>query len=207
MTKRDRSRVSALVALACLQLAFTAGAGSANARHHYGDGMKRCMHELMHAHADALKTRLKLSPAQVKQIEAIRSSLWTTKGKLAGQLEQERANGKILWQGDLPDQGKALAHLRKVHNLRGQMREEKLKAHLKILALLSKDQRAQLRTQCAEQGMKGMGCKGGGCPGSGHCPHCAKGGPPWSAKGQGGGCPHCGTGSAGKGSPGNSKGK
>jgi len=135
-----------------------------------GFGPGRCAKLLMHAHPDVLKAQLGLSDAQIKQIEPLRTALLSKGITVRGQIAQLGLQLKGQFDADLPDQAKVLDLARKIHNLRGQLAEERLKTGLKMLTILSKDQRAKLRARCGGPGM-GMGMgkgNGKGWMGRGH---------------------------------------
>jgi Spy/CpxP family protein refolding chaperone len=158
--------------------------------HGCGGPMHACGRMLMHAHPDMLQSKLELSADQLARIEAIRTPFQRKKGDLRAQLAKERVKGEQLWQADLPAVRAVLAHMRKMRQLRGTMKDEKVKALLAMLKILSADQRRTLRSQCEAFGGgpgKGFwpGAKGGGCP------RCGMGKGPGGPSGV---CPRCGMG-------------
>jgi len=133
-----------------------------------GHGMGgNCAVALMHAHPDVLKAKLGLNDSQIAQIQSTRVNFLSKQIKLRSQVQQDELQMGVLFQADLPDQAKVLDLQRKIRGLRGQIAEERIKTHLKFLQILTKDQRAFLRTHCPPmgggmgQGGKGWGHEGG----------------------------------------------
>ena len=161
-----------------------------------------CKALLLHAPPTVLKAKLGLDDAQIKKLQGLREALMGKGSDLRAQAQRQQLALKKLLAQDLPQEAAVLDALRKLRGTRGQLQEERVKAMVQALALLTAPQRAKLRAECPGAGV-GMGQ--GGCPfcgeldeGAGHgpgcgadcgCPHC-KGG-----KGAGGpamgGCPHC----------------
>lgn len=178
-----------------------------------------CKALLLHAPPMVLKAKLGLDDAQIKKLQGLRDALMGKGIDLRAQAQKQQLALKKLLERDLPQEAAVLEGLRKLRGVRGQLQEERVKAMLQALALLSAPQRAKLRAECPGAGAA-MGH--GGCPfcgeldeGPGHgpgcgadcgCPQCkgAKGpgcgadcGCPQCQGGKGaggpamGGCPHC----------------
>jgi Spy/CpxP family protein refolding chaperone len=167
-------KTALLVTLLCL------GASSdLLARHHRGRGgppMRRCMGMLLQAHPDALKSNLGLNSGQLGRLQAIRTRFTQSEASLDASIVKERAKGKLLWQRDLPPEKEVLAHLRRMHRLRGQEMELRVKTSLELLKLLKREQRAKLRARCVAGGPKQERRAKGSCRGNCGCPNCARGG-------------------------------
>lgn len=141
----------------------------------------RCSRMLMHASPDRLKAKLGLTDQQLAKIEPVRTNFLRKRIRFKADLKQQRLDlRRLMWQ-EAPSEGKVLALMRKSRGVRGRLAEERVKAHLKVLSILTPDQRKKVRARC--------GGPGGGGFGDGPCPHCAKkwggkrgrghGGPPW----------------------------
>jgi Spy/CpxP family protein refolding chaperone len=120
-----------------------------------GGGMRRCMRHLMMAPPEALKARLGLSDQQIGQIQSIRTNVLTKSIKLGSEAKLTGLQLIPLMQSDIPDEGKVLAVHRKVRSLLGQIAEERIKAGIAVLKVLSKDQRAKMRAECLSGGRGG----------------------------------------------------
>lgn len=124
-----------------------------------------CAKMLMRAHPDMLKTRLGVTDAQLTKIQAVRNNCISKRINSKAQLAQIRLKLRTLGEQDLPDEKKVLNLMSKARGVRGQMMEEGVKAQLKMMRTLKKEQRATLRATCAKQrlgrGGKGRWHKGG----------------------------------------------
>ena len=127
-----------------------------------GFGWKGCGRMLMHP--EMLKAKLGLTDAQVARLQSIRTNVMSKQIQARAEAQQLQLKQRELFQADLPDQNKVLDGMRKVRAVRGRMAEERVKAHLAMLSTLTKEQRAQLRSQClaagpgqGQWGGKGMG--------------------------------------------------
>ncbi len=134
-----------------------------------------CAGMLMRAHPDMLKIRLGITDAQLAKIQAVRNNVISKRISSRAQLAQIRLKLRTLGEQDLPDEKKVLNLMRTARGVRGRMTEEGVKAHLKILRMLKKAQRAMLRATCAQRtgwgqrgnrrwgkGGRGFGRRGGG---------------------------------------------
>jgi Spy/CpxP family protein refolding chaperone len=140
----------------------------------------------MHAHPDVLHSEFGLSADQISKLEAIRDNFVQKRITHKASKARIRVELRKEWRKDLPNEAKVLKQMRKMRNLRGKIQEERTKALLKALRLLSSEQRAQFRAKCMKMGPR-RGGKGWG-----------KG---WGkGRGRRGGCP-CGPG-GGPGGPG-----
>jgi Spy/CpxP family protein refolding chaperone len=128
----------------------------------------RCAGMVMRAHPDVLKARLGLSDQQVQQLVPLRNNLMSKSITLRAQAAQLGVQLKTVMEADLPDQAKVLDLMRKMRGVRGQLQEERAKAGLKAMQILTKDQRTKLRTECgpgAGWGRRGAFGPGGFGPG------------------------------------------
>jgi Spy/CpxP family protein refolding chaperone len=148
----------------------------------FGPG-PRCGGLLIHAPAEVIKGKLGLNDAQLARIEALRDNFLHKRIKLHAEAQQQGLKLRREMQRETPDQRKALQLMRKRRHARGVIAEERLKARLGMLRLLSKEQRAKLDEQCAKagkrwgrRGRRGKRGWGPGVPGSG-----------WGPGGHGGG--------------------
>ena len=129
----------------------------------------RCGMMLMHTPPAALKAKLGLSDAQVAKLQPIRTNFMSKQIGMEAQAKQAGLQLKTYVEGaDVPDQKKVLDLARKINNVHWQMVEERVKAQIQMLQVLSKDQRTKLRAECAGgggPGWKGHGGHGHGGPG------------------------------------------
>ncbi|MBK6846175.1 MAG: periplasmic heavy metal sensor [Proteobacteria bacterium] len=144
-----------------------------------------CMALLLHAPPPMLKAKLGLDEAQIKKVQGLRDALMGKGIDLRAQAQKQQLALKKLLEQDLPQEAAVLEALRKLRGVRGQLQEERVKAMLQVLAVLSAPQRAKLRAECPGAGV-GMG--GHGCPFCGEMDEEAGGGP---GCGAGCGCPQC----------------
>jgi Spy/CpxP family protein refolding chaperone len=138
-------------------------------------GPGRCGKMLLHAPPEVLKARLSLNDAQLAKLQAVRVNVLTKQIKLKAELDQHRLVMQQLMQQDLPPQAKVLQQMRKARSLRGVLQEERVKAYLKALAVLTTQQRQLVRAQCPW----GMGQRWGRGHGWGRGDGCGRGGPGW----------------------------
>jgi Spy/CpxP family protein refolding chaperone len=123
---------------------------------------------------DLLKAQLGVTDAQLKRLGAIRDKLATRRVDLLAALDKEQIKLQTLWYADLPDKSQVLRQQRNVRVLRNKLSEEHAKAHLEILRVLTRSQRAKLRS-----GWAGSAAGTGWAGGSGRgCPDCGWG-PGW----------------------------
>jgi len=123
---------------------------------------------LVHAPADVLKSKFKLDDGQVAKIEALRTHFLNKQITLRADLQKLQVKHRALFEADLPNEAQALNAMRAMRSLRGKLQEEAFKTHLKLLSVLTKEQRAQIRTECPwGRGGKGWGGKGWGGKGRG----------------------------------------
>jgi Spy/CpxP family protein refolding chaperone len=121
-----------------------------------------CGRGLMRAQPDLLKAQLGLSDAQLGQLQAVRTNMVNKEAQLRGQMQQHQLQMQSLMAADLPDLNKVLEVERKIRGLHGQLTEERIKAHLKFMQLLSQQQRTALRAACPGGGGRGLAWRGGG---------------------------------------------
>lgn len=111
----------------------------------------------MRAPADVLKVRFGLSDDQVTKIETIRTNFLKKQITYRAEIQKIRLEQRQLMQSDLPAEAKVLQLMRKARAQRGKLAEERVKAHLKIMATLTKDQRTKVRTECGPMMGQGRG--------------------------------------------------
>ena len=114
--------------------------------------MFRCGRALMHAHPDVLKAQTRTHWCQLKTIQAVRTNFFNKRVDLRAAMDKEQIKLRALWDADVPNEGQVLAHMRKVRGLRGKLHEERVKAQIKVLRTLTKQQRTTLRANCAKFG-------------------------------------------------------
>jgi Spy/CpxP family protein refolding chaperone len=140
-----------------------------------------CGMMLMHAPPAALKAKLGLNDGQIAKLQPLRTNFQSKKIGLEAQAKQAGLQLKTyLETADLPDQKKVLDLARKINNVHWQIVEERVKAQIQIMQILTKDQRTKLRTDCATMGPGGPGKGGHGHWGGGqggHGPGHGPGGP------------------------------
>jgi Spy/CpxP family protein refolding chaperone len=102
----------------------------------------------------------------VTQLQAIHSNVKTKGEPIHQALKQHREEMQKLMEQDIPDQEQVRKGVRQGRTLRGKLQEEKIKAAIKALKILTVEQRAMLRQTCKGQGGHGWGRQGMG-PGRG----------------------------------------
>ena len=119
-----------------------------------GDGgpMKRCGKMLLRAHPDMLKEKLGLSDDQISNIRTARNAFLTEKVKLESKVAEQKVRLRILFEEDLPNEGKVLDAMRKARNAKGQMKEASVKTLLKLMRVLTPEQRKEMRKKCHKRG-------------------------------------------------------
>lgn len=145
--------------------------GVAHAKKPWGRGggaRIRCARALLKAHPEVLKAKLNLTNDQLIRIQTLRTNFLTKRIKQKAQLQLVQLQLRTLLEADLPVQNKVLTQMRKARGIRGKIQEERVKAQLKMLTVLKKEQRTLLRTHCPGWGHKGA-FRGG----------------PWGRKGKG----------------------
>jgi Spy/CpxP family protein refolding chaperone len=166
----DIMRIAAALALSLIALAALPAHARFGGFGRMGmaSGVGRCGRMLMRAHPDVLKSKLGLSDKQLQQIQPLRQQVASKSITLGAQMAQLGLQLRTAMEADLPDQNKVIDLSRKLRNVKGQLVEERIKAGLKLLQILTKEQRAQLRAQCAGGGGFGGGKWGRGWRRGGH---------------------------------------
>jgi DNA-binding MarR family transcriptional regulator len=121
----------------------------------------------------AFKASLGLTNVQVTKIQAIHKNMVakrTAHGAALLKLQQQLA---VERQMDMPREAKVMSLMRKGRALRGKMTEEHAKARLRILKVLTQEQRTKYRAECPNGGKGAVGttCRSGrrgGCGGGMH---------------------------------------
>jgi Spy/CpxP family protein refolding chaperone len=135
-------------------------------RRGYGAGpggpKMRCVRMLFKAPADQLKSQLGLKDEQVTQLQAIRSNVKTKGEPIHQTLKLHREEMRKLMEQDIPEQEQVLKEVRQGRTLRGKLQEEKIKAAIKALKVLTAEQRTMLRQVCKDQAGHGWGRQGRG---------------------------------------------
>ncbi len=121
-----------------------------------------CARLLLHGYPAMLKANLGLNDSQVSQIQNIRKDYLSKRIKWNSQLQQYRLEIGVLWQSDIPDTKKVLDVQRKMFNVRNQMKEEWTKTLIRLLQVMTKEQRNSYRIHCPNPiGGMGMGTRYG----------------------------------------------
>jgi len=148
--------LSITLATAMMLVGFGGDAEARWGRHgRGGKGFGRGGRGLMRMHPQKLKQVLGLSAAQAARIAAIRTNAQSKRIQLRAKVQLQRLALRNEMKKDLPSQAKVLALLRKTRALRGKMREEGIKAHLKVLGTLTAEQRGKLRQLRGKRGRRG----------------------------------------------------
>ncbi|MFH1132631.1 MAG: hypothetical protein V1754_14950, partial [Pseudomonadota bacterium] len=133
-----------------------------------GSKMCKCGKVLLHAHPEMLKKKFGLTDEQISRIRKNKVNFFEKKISLRSQIDLLGFQLGLLFEEDLPDQGKVLNLMRKKRSLKGQLKEEKVKSILNAMAVLTKEQRDQVRARCWDHGKgHGPGYPGFGPGGSG----------------------------------------
>ena len=117
----------------------------------------RCSHKLFHSPAEHLKQKLGLSDAQITKIKKYRNNVWFKKAATKSKIATLRVKLRLEMEKDLPEMKKVLKLMRQMRQHRGTMMEEKLKAKLWSIAVLTPEQRKKLRSTCGRFGKHRMG--------------------------------------------------
>ena len=127
----------------------------------WGGGPRlRCARLLMWAHPDALKAKLALNDGQVARISKVRMNFVQKRVTVRAEIQKLRLQMRTLYESsDIPNEQKLLNLMRKIRGQRGKLNEERVKTHLRVMRILTKEQRVQLRAKCMELG-PGRGFRG-----------------------------------------------
>jgi Spy/CpxP family protein refolding chaperone len=113
-----------------------------------GGPMKRCGKMLMRAHPEMLKEKLGLNDDQITRIRTVRNDFLTKRVRLQSQAAEQKVRLRILFEEDLPNEGKVLDAMRKARNAKGRMMEAGVKTQLKLMRVLTPQQRKEMRKKC-----------------------------------------------------------
>ena len=119
-------------------------------------GVGHCGRMLMRVPPQELKAKLKLDDKQLARATALRDNLANKQIDLRAKLAKNKLKLRKLMEADLPDQHKVLAEMRRMRGTRGVLTEESVKAYLRFLAVLTAEQRKQVREMCSHRG-RGFG--------------------------------------------------
>lgn len=129
----------------------------------------RCTHKLFHSPASHLKEKLGLSDAQITKIQKYRNNLWFKRAATKSKVATLRVKVRLEMEKDLPAVKTVLELVRQMRQHRGTVMEEKLKAKLWSIAVLTAEQRKKLRGTCGpgthrmgRRGPRGPGVRGPG---------------------------------------------
>jgi Spy/CpxP family protein refolding chaperone len=104
---------------------------------------------MMFAHPDVLKERFKLTDNQARRVQNIRDNMLSKRITHSAQAKQYGLKLHSAMQADRPNEARVLALHRKMRAERGKAAEEGIKARIKIINLLTPEQRKQIRSSCA----------------------------------------------------------
>jgi hypothetical protein len=113
---------------------------------------------------------LGLSEAQAKQVKAVRDKQQADMGKLRLQKRRLKAEMRVEWLKDSPDQGKLRSLGGQLSKLEAERDKLRMETRLKISSLLTPEQRAKAKTLGIGPGSGpggGKGWRGGGGRGGG----------------------------------------
>ena len=99
----------------------------------------------------ALQSQLKLSNAQIRNIKAASTNFHDKRIDLKAKLAKQQLRYRQLMQQDQPPPKRVLKMMRTRRHLRGLLAEERVKAQLKTRAMLTPQQRQQLRETCRKR--------------------------------------------------------
>jgi Spy/CpxP family protein refolding chaperone len=103
---------------------------------------------LFRAHPEALKAKLGLDEQQVSKIRGIRQEFWIKKVQLKADMAKHGVKLRILGEEDLPDEAKLLAAMKQKHAAKWKLKSAKVATGLKLMRVLTAEQRATLRKMC-----------------------------------------------------------
>jgi Spy/CpxP family protein refolding chaperone len=118
-----------------------------------------CAMLLMRGHLARLKQELNLSDAQLKDLEAVRIPFLTEAVGLRGNMEMYHVQLEEALSTDVPDEAKVLDIERKLREAYAHYEEDGTKAYIKMLGILTPEQRTQLCEHCSTLGPPGMGMR------------------------------------------------
>jgi hypothetical protein len=118
-------------------------------RHHKHRGYAlRCSWKLFHMPPQLLKDRMGLNDGQVAKILKYRNNMLFKKAAAKGKLATLKVKMRLEMEKDLPNLNTVLQLMRQMRSARGVKWEEKVKAKIWAMKVLSAEQRKQLRASC-----------------------------------------------------------
>lgn len=121
-----------------------------------------CAMLLIRGHLARLKEGLNLSDAQLKELEAARAPFLTSAVGLRGKMELYHVQLHEALSMEMPDEARVLDIERRLREVRARFEEDGTKAYLKILGILTPEQRSMLHQSCSTMGPPGMGMRSWG---------------------------------------------
>lgn len=137
---------------------------------HRGFRGGRCR-KLLRAHPDVLKAKFGFTDAQIKKIHAIQDNFASKRIAHGARAMQLKIKLRRMMQQDTPNEARVLALHRQIRALRGKIAEEGIKARIRTMGSMTKQQRTQFRQKCGKHGKRGwQGKRGRGGRGWGRGP-------------------------------------
>lgn len=116
----------------------------------------RCSRKLFHMPPTMLKEKMGLNDGQVAKILKYRNNMLFKKAAAKGKLATLKVKMRIEMEKDLPNLDTVLKLMRQLRNVRGTKWEEKIKAKIWAMKVLTAEQRKKLRASCGWRGHKRM---------------------------------------------------
>lgn len=113
------------------------------------------------AKLERLKTKLNLTDTQLQQLKAIWAEQRARCAPYRKQIQPLRQQMKTLFQADTVNEAQIVATHAKIRTLRQAMGDERFQSKLKMMRVLSKEQRAKL-LEGGHRGKRGRGHRGPG---------------------------------------------
>jgi protein CpxP len=106
-------------------------------------------------------SRLDLTAEQKTRIEAIREDHRKSTETLKKQVRDLKEQMRGLWQATTPDEGAILSLHRQIHKIKGELAEYRIQMRIDMLAILTPEQRAEMRSFKGQPGERRKGRRGG----------------------------------------------
>jgi len=152
MEKRLKRTMIGLISAAALLLVTSAAqaqpSGDGARGHHRGMKAKRL---------ELLKANLGLSDAQVQQIKTLRADQRLRAKPYRDQLRPLRQQMRTLLQADVVNEAQVVALHSKISSIRRMMADARFQSRLKLMRVLTKDQRAKMMQKKGKRGKRGWG--------------------------------------------------
>jgi Spy/CpxP family protein refolding chaperone len=152
-----------MLSLACTAALLVAGTATAQP---YGEGGKGFRRGMRGKRIEMLKAKLGLTDAQVQQIKAIRADQRARCKPYREQIRPLRQQMRALLQADVVNGAQIVALHARIRSIRQVLGEQRLQSRLKVMRLLTKEQRVKMAQSFGKRkrgfGKRGFGRRGFG---------------------------------------------